>query len=103
MNGENPGPETRREDGRTLLGPGFGVNADEPAHTPLVFKLDDPGDSGEQRVVLAAAHVEPGFDGRSSLPDEYRAARHQLTGEPLDAKPLRVAVASVPRAAARFL
>src|SRR5271156_4932043 len=48
-----------------LLRYGFGdvgMDVDELAHAPAIAEFNDPGDLGEQSVVLAAADVHAGFD-----------------------------------------
>ena len=52
-------------------------------------------DLREQRVVLAAAHVQAGLEPPSALPDEDGAARHDVAVVALDAEPLGIAVAAV--------
>src|SRR5262249_43939644 len=71
------------------------LDRDDAAVPAVVAVPDDARDLREERVVLAAAHVVAGEELRAALPDEDRAARHELAAEGLDAEPLRVRVAAV--------
>src|SRR6185437_13983860 len=71
------------------------VDRHETAVLAAVLELDHAGDLGEEGVVLAAAHVEPGLQLGAALADDDGAAGNGLTAECLDAKPLRVGVAAV--------
>jgi hypothetical protein len=71
------------------------LNRDESARGALILELYEPADFCEQRVVLALADVEAGFELRAALPDEDRPARHQLSAEALHSEPLGVTVPSV--------
>ena len=73
----------------------FGLDHDELAHRPLVEELDASRNLGEERIVLAAAHVQPRLYPRSALADDNRPAGNQLSAKCLEAKPLRVRVATV--------
>src|SRR5262249_46447445 len=79
------------------------VDADEAAARAVVLELDDPGDLGEQRIVLAEADVLAGVEATAALADEDRAAGDEVAVVALDAEPLGVAVAPVARAALTFL
>src|ERR1041384_7429603 len=72
------------------------IDGDELAHAAAVGELDDAGDLGEERVVLAAAYVGAGLDAGAALADDDGAAGDELSAESLDAKPLRVRIAAVP-------
>ena len=50
------------------------INADELAGAALVFKLDDAIDQCEQRIILAAAHIVPGFPLCTTLTSDDVAA-----------------------------
>src|SRR5581483_6462178 len=67
----------------------------ELAHGAAVLELDSAGDFGKQRVVLAAAHVQPRLNARATLPHDDGSARYQLTAERLEPKPLRIRIAAV--------
>src|SRR5579864_8615212 len=71
------------------------AHADELAHPTAVVKLDNACDLGEQRIVLAPAHVVTGLEPRSALPHNDGAARNQLSAEHLDAEALRIRIAPV--------
>ena len=49
----------------------------------------------KERIVLSAAAVCAGMDLRTSLADDNLACLHSLAAESLDAKALRVGIASV--------
>jgi hypothetical protein len=70
------------------------TDADELAHPAAIAKLNDAGDLGKQRVVLAPAHVLARLEGRAALPDDDRTARNQLAAEALT--PSRCAFESRP-------
>ncbi len=53
----------------------------------------------EQRVVLAATDVLAGMEMRAALTYDNVARMNELTGKSLDAKSLRVGIASVARGA----
>jgi hypothetical protein len=76
---------------------GDGMHADEAAARPVIFELHASGDFGEERIVLAEADVQPGSEPATALADENRAAGDDVAVVPLDAEPLRIAVASVTR------
>src|SRR5690348_525691 len=69
--------------------------ADELAHPPAIVKLDHAGDLGEQRVVLAPAHVIAGLETRAALAHDDGAAGNQLPAEHLYAEALRIGIAPV--------
>ena len=50
---------------------------------------------GEQRVILAAAHVDAGVDVRAVLTNENGARRHGLAGEALAAQALAAGIATI--------
>ena len=58
------------------------------AHATLVaaLVLDGSVDEGEQRIVLATAHVRTGVDVGAALTDENRARSDGLAGETLATK-----------------
>jgi hypothetical protein len=66
----------------------------------FILETDDSFNPGKERVVLAAADIESGFDGRAPLTDEDRPGQNLLAAEPLDAQPLAAAVPPVSRASA---
>ena len=55
--------------------------------TPVIF--------GEERVILAPAHVFAGLDRGAALAHDDRAAGNELPAEDLHAEPLRVRIAPV--------
>ena len=55
-----------------------------------------PRDQGEQGVVAATADSVTRVEVGAALPDDDLASVHQLAAKPLDAKPLRVGVPTVP-------
>jgi len=65
------------------------------AHLSLVQELDAAGDLGEERVVFAAAHVQPRLYRCSTLPHDDRPTGNNLPAKCLEAKPLRVGIAAV--------
>jgi len=84
---------------RTLL---CGLDADEAAGAAFVFELDDAGDLGEKRVVLADADVHAGLKLCAALAHENGSAADQLAAEPLHTQTLRITVPAVSRAADAF-
>jgi len=60
------------------------------SHRAFIEKLDLAGDFGKERIVFAAADVEPRFNPRAALPDDDRATGDNLSAEGLKTKPLRV-------------
>ena len=72
-----------------------GVDADELAEPAAILELDHAGYLGEQRVVLAPADVEAGFELGAALPHDDRTAGNQLAAEHFHAQPLRVGIAPV--------
>src|ERR1700686_2223453 len=71
------------------------LNHHKLPHRSLIEELDAPRDLGEKSVVFAASNVQSGLHPRAALADYDCAARHQLSAESLEAKPLRVRVAPV--------
>jgi hypothetical protein len=71
------------------------MDVDEPAPLTPVLKLDDPSDLGEERVVLAPAHVPAGEETGSPLANENRPAGDLFASEGFHPEPLGVAVAAV--------
>ena len=71
------------------------LNRDESAGGAFILELNDAADFCEQRVVLALADVDAGFEFRAALPDEDRPARHQLAAEAFHSEPLGVTIPSV--------
>src|SRR5215208_1617404 len=74
----------------------------EPAPA-VVLEADLPVGEGEERVVLAEAHVLARLPLGPVLADDDRAAGHLLAAEPLHAQPLGVAVPPVAARALAFL
>ena len=62
-----------------------------------------PGGLGEQRIVLAQTDVETRAEASSPLPYQDRSTLHQVAVGSFHAKPLRLAVTPVSRAALPFL
>src|SRR5258708_28279049 len=58
--------------------------ADELAHAAAVAELDDAGNLGEQRVVLAPTYVLPRLQARAPLPNDDRPSGHHLPAEDLN-------------------
>jgi hypothetical protein len=73
----------------------LGLDHHKLPHRSLVEELDAPRDLGEESVVFAASNVQSGLHPSAALADDDRPARHQLSAESLEAKPLRVRVAPV--------
>ncbi len=89
-----------RGDARGLVGWLLdGVDADDAAARAVIFELHAPVDLRKQRVVLAEADVQARPETAAALPHEDRPAGHDVAVEPLDAQPLRVAVAAIARRA----
>src|SRR6266481_208835 len=74
----------------------LGLDHHKFPHRSLVEELDAPRDLGEESVVFAASNVQSRLHPRAPLADDDRAARHQLSSESLEAKPLCVRVAPIP-------
>src|SRR5215469_1621253 len=72
-----------------------GLDHDELAHAALIEELDASRDLGKERVVLAAADVEPGFYPGAALAHDDGSARHQLPAERFESQPLGIGVAAV--------
>ena len=79
-----------RADGSELLHKLHGLDHHELAHRALIQELDAARDFGKQRVVLAAADVQPWFHASAALPHNDRPAGHDLPAECLESQPLRV-------------
>ena len=79
-----------------------GTDADHAAVRAVIGELHVARDLGEERVVLAAADVQARLEAAAALAHEDRAAGHEVAVEPLDAQPLRVAVAPVAGTALSF-
>src|ERR1041385_5982074 len=79
-----------------------GVNADDPAVRAVIAELHAPRDLGEDRVVLAAAGIQPRPEPSSALAHDDRAAGHEVAVVRFDAEALRVGIASVAGAALSF-
>ena len=62
-----------------------GDDVDKLAHAAAVTELNGTGDGGEQRIVLAQAHIFAGFIARAALPHNDRTAGDELTRKNLDA------------------
>ena len=69
---------------------------------PWSSNFTAPADLGKQRVVLAEADVQARAEAAAALAHEDRPAGHDVAVEPLDAEPLRIAVAPVARTALSF-
>ena len=69
----------------------------------VVLERHAPWGLGVQRIVLAQADIETRAKASSSLTHQDRPALHQITVKSLHAKPLRLAVTAVSRAALPFL
>src|SRR5688572_5437832 len=94
MNKETVSCQPSAESGRRELRPDR-LHGDEPAIASAVPEPHDARDARVERVVLAPSHVDARVEARASLPDEDRAARHDLPREALYAESLRVRVAPV--------
>src|SRR4051812_22242219 len=70
-------------------------DADFPAARTMIFEPHASVDLGEDRVVLAQAGVQAGQETPPALADDDRSARDNVAVMALDAKPLRIAIASV--------
>src|SRR3954451_23028275 len=78
------------------------LDADDPASCAVVFELHLASRLREDRVVLAETGVKSGLEPPSALANDDRAAGDDVAVVRLDAEPLRVGVAAVPRAALSF-
>ena len=67
----------------------------DPPQPPAILEFQDATDFGEQSIVLPLANVIAWLEDRAPLAHDNRAARDELSGEPLDAEPLRVGIAPV--------
>jgi hypothetical protein len=66
------------------------INADELSGPALVFKFDNAVDQSEQRIILAATDVIPGFPLRATLARNDVATENSLTAKLLETEPLRL-------------
>jgi hypothetical protein len=82
---------------------GLGDDDVDDLAAPTVAEEDGPGSESEQGVVLATAHVDAGVEVRTALADDDLAGLDDLATEPLDAEPLSVGVAPVPRGTSALL
>src|SRR5205085_10599909 len=80
-----------------------GIDADEFAAPPFLFKLHHAGDEREERVVRTEADVVARLELGAALAHEKLAARHHLPAEPLDAQSLSIRIAPIARTAYAFL
>src|SRR5207248_1665775 len=71
------------------------ANLHELAHRSFVEEFDAARDLREQRIVFAAANVQPRLHARSALPHDDGPARDQLSAESLKPEPLRIRVAAI--------
>src|SRR3954471_7547459 len=78
------------------------LDADDPPARAVVLELHLAGGLREDCVVLAEPHVQAGLKTPSALPHDDGAAGDDVAVVRLDAEPLRVGVAAVPRAALSF-
>ena len=60
------------------------------AHLTAILKHNPARDLGKQRIVLAAADVQPRLHPRTPLPHDNRAAGHKLPAKGFEAEPLRI-------------
>src|SRR3954453_8136279 len=75
------------------------LDADDPAARAMVLELHTAVGLRENRVVLTESRVQAGLKTASALPDDDRAAGHDVAVVRLHAQPLRVRVADVAGAA----
>ena len=68
---------------------------DNSAQAPAIYEFDNTADLGEQSIVPTLANVIAGLEDCTPLAHENRTARDKLSGETLDAEPLRVGIAPV--------
>jgi len=61
----------------------------------VILETHGSRDLRENRVVLAAPGVDPGLEAAAPLPDDDRAAGHDVAVVRFHAEPLRVRVAAV--------
>src|ERR1039457_3261682 len=61
----------------------FRFNHHEFTHRTLVEEFDAAGDLCEERIVFAAADVEPGLHAGTALPNDDGAARNELSAKGL--------------------
>src|SRR4051794_20851510 len=78
------------------------IDADEFAALPFFLELDDAGNHRKERVVAAAPDIVARLVLGAALPNQNRAAGHQLAAETLDAKPLSIRITPVARTAYAF-
>src|SRR5215831_13220394 len=66
------------------------LDHDELAQRAAIGELDPPRNLGKERIVLAAAHVQPGLHARTALPNDDGAAGDDLSAKRFEAEPLCV-------------
>ena len=71
------------------------MDADEAAAAAFIFKLNDAGDFGEQRVIFANTDVHARLKFRAALAYQDRAAADELPAKALHTEALRMTVAAV--------
>src|SRR5262245_21626943 len=79
------------------------IDRDRNSTLPLAAVENVAVLQGEERVVLAPAHVEPRAHAGSPLTDEDGARPYPFAAEALDPEPLRRRIAPVLRAGYAFL
>jgi hypothetical protein len=78
------------------------LNRDESSRHAFIFKLNNPGNLCEERIVLADTNIQAWLEFRAALTNQYRSTGHELAGKALHSEPLGVAVAAVARASNSF-
>jgi hypothetical protein len=68
---------------------------DEFTQTATILEFNSSRDLGKQRVVLTDSHIQARFEPGAPLPYDDGSAIYQLSGKPLYAKSLGLAVPSV--------
>ena len=88
-----------------LVGSVFAVRpwVRDAAGVAVAFHGHHAVDQGEQSIVAAGADIRAGLEAGAPLPDDDGAGGYGVTGELLEAQPLRVAVPPVAGAADAFL
>src|SRR5262249_37830495 len=71
------------------------LNRNESSRYAFIFKLNNPGNLCEERIVLADTNIQAWFEFRAALTNQYRSPGQELAGKPLHPEPLGVAVAAV--------
>jgi hypothetical protein len=74
------------------------LNVNKFSQTPSVLKCHNSRYFGKQRIVAAYPHVMSGFKLGTPLPDDDGTPADELSGKTLHAKPLGLAVSSIPGA-----